>query len=145
MAAGLFRCRMYADWSKFRSGWKRIYTEAADRRPRRLAQWAWRSRWLGTLVPAWTQVAGVCGAVFVARGLAEGWMLLALWLFATALWLGSLARIAVMSRAPAWTAPLHIVGAWLTARLLSEAARDLRSRRTTSWGGRDYDLGVKRA
>jgi len=34
------------------------------------------------------------------------------------------------------------VGAWLAADLLGEAASDLRSRRPTRWGGREYDLGV---
>ena len=38
----------------------------------------------------------------------------------------------------AWTAPLHLVGAWLTADLLSEAARDVRARAPTQWGGREY-------
>jgi len=52
--------------------------------------------------------------------------------------------VAVVAHAPWWTAPLHIVGAWLTAGLLSEAARDLRSRTPTRWGGRDYDLGVEK-
>ena len=40
--------------------------------------------------------------------------------------------------APRWTAPLHIVGAWLTADLLSEAARDLNRRKPRRWGGREY-------
>ena len=57
-------------------------------------------------------------------------------------WLGTLARIAALAQAPVWTAPLHIVGAWLTAGLLDEAASDLRSRTPTRWGGREYDLGV---
>jgi hypothetical protein len=35
---------------------------------------------------------------------------------------------------------LHIVGAWLTANLLAEAASDLRSQRPIRWGGREYDL-----
>jgi hypothetical protein len=41
-----------------------------------------------------------------------------------------------------WTAPLHIVGAWLVAGMLDEAATDIRSRTPTHWGGRKYDLGV---
>jgi len=47
-------------------------------------------------------------------------------------------RISTLSRAPRWTAPLQIVGAWMTADLLSEAARDLRLRKPTRWGGREY-------
>jgi hypothetical protein len=55
---------------------------------------------------------------------------------------GTLVRICVMARAPMWIGPLHIVGAWLTARLLGEAANDLKLRRPTRWGGRDYDIPV---
>ena len=101
LAAGLFHCSMYGDWAQFRRGWKRIYTEAADRNARRLAHSALRARWLGTLV-----------------------------------------RIAMLSDAPVWIAPLHIVGAWLIAGVLDEAATDIRSRTPTHWGGREYDLGV---
>jgi len=74
-----------------------------------------------------------------------GWALLALWLVAVLVWLGALLRLSALSRAPAWTAPLHIVGAWLTANLLTEAARDLRSQRPTRWGGREYDLREDKA
>jgi hypothetical protein len=61
---------------------------------------------------------------------------------ATLVWLGALLRIAVVARAPGWTAPLHVVGAWLIGKLLYEAADELRSRVPTQWGGRVYDLGV---
>jgi chlorobactene glucosyltransferase len=142
MAAGLFHCSMYGDWPQFRRGWKRIYTEAADRHERHLTLSARRVRWLGTLVPLWMLGAGPVGVLLVPRDPALGWTLVALWLSATAIWLGSLVRVAALSRAPAWTAPLHIAGAWLTANLLAEAASDLRSHTPTRWGGREYDLGV---
>ena len=57
-----------------------------------------------------------------------GWALLAISLLALLLWAGPLLRLTMVARAPAWTAPLHIIGAWLTAKLLDEAASDLRSR-----------------
>lgn len=139
LAAGLFHCRMYANWLQFRRGWKRIYIEAADRKVRRLSLSAWRIRWLGTIFPAWMLLAGFFGALIITRDAQMGWALLALWLAALVLWLGALARICAVSRAPAWTAPLHIIGAWLTANLLGEAASDLRSRKPTRWGGREYD------
>ena len=100
LAAGLFHCRMYSTWAEFRRGWKRIYTEAADRDARRLGHSALRARWLGTLV-----------------------------------------RIAMLSQAPLWIVPLHIVGAWLIAGVLNEAVTDIRSHAPTRWGGREYDLG----
>ena len=34
LADGLLHCRMYADWASFRRGWKRIFTEAANRKIR---------------------------------------------------------------------------------------------------------------
>ena len=136
---------MYRDWQQFRRGWRRIFTESADRKPRRLMQHAWRCRWLGRSVPIWTQAAGVYGAAVVAREPLAGSMLLALWLVATVLWLGTLLRVASAAQAPLWTAPLHVVGSWLTARVLVEAARDIRGRQTLKWAGRDYHLGVKKS
>jgi glycosyltransferase involved in cell wall biosynthesis len=49
LAAGLFHCHMYASWAEFRRGWKRIYIEASNRKPRRLSQSAWWIRWLGSI------------------------------------------------------------------------------------------------
>ena len=138
LAAGLFHCRMYADWAEFRRGWKRIYIEAANRRPRRLSHSARWIRWLGTILPVWMLTAGPLALVVIAGDSSMGWTLLSLWPVALLLWLGALLRISTLSRAPRWTAPLHIVGAWLTADLLSEAAHDLRRRRPTRWGGREY-------
>jgi len=141
-ADGLFHCSMYGAWSQFRRGWKRIFTEAAGRHARPLTLSAWRARWLGTLLPLWMLGAGPVGALLVPTDALLGWTLVALWLLAVAIWLGTLARIAVLSRAPVWTAPLHVVGAWLTAAILDEAASDLRTGTPTRWGGREYDLGV---
>jgi glycosyltransferase involved in cell wall biosynthesis len=145
LADGLLHCRMYGDWPQFRRGWKRIYIEAANRKARRLSRSASRTRWLGTIVPVWMLVAGLGGAVIVARDAQMGWAMLALWLLALLVWVGTLVRICVMARAPKWIGPLHILGAWLTANLLSEAAHDLELRKPTRWGGRDYDLPVGKA
>ena len=142
LAAGLFHCSMYRDWAQFRRGWKRIYTEAADRNARRLAHSALRARWLGTLVPLWMLGAGPVGLLLIPGAPAFGWTLVALWSVAMMVWLGTLVRIAILGQAPVWIAPLHIVGAWLIAGVLDEAATDIRSRTPTRWGGREYDLGV---
>ncbi|HVO89075.1 MAG TPA: glycosyltransferase, partial [Casimicrobiaceae bacterium] len=145
LSAGLFHCHMYSDWRQFRRGWKRIYIESANRRARRLELSARRIRWLGTFLPGWMLAAGVLGAVMTAIGSsfdAPFWML---WLVALAVWIGALVRISMLSRAPVWTAPLHIVGAWLTANLLGEAAADLQTGKPTTWGGRQYDLGMEKS
>jgi len=142
-AAGLLHCRMYADWPQFRRGWKRIYIESAERKPRRLLINAWRMRGLGVLLPLWTFGCGLWAAYGIAHDPTAGWTLLALSLLATAVWFGTLLRVCALIGAPLWTAPLHIGGAWLTATILAEAARDLRTRKPTSWGGREYDLGAE--
>ena len=138
LAAGLFHCRMYADWLQFRRGWKRIYVEAANRKARRLSLSAWRVRWFGAILPVWMLGTGACGALMIPYDASSGWTLLGLSLAALLLWVGALGRICVVGHAPVWTAPLHIIGAWLTANLLGEAASDLRSFKPTSWGGREY-------
>jgi len=145
LADGLLHCRMYADWAQFRRGWKRIYTEAANRNAARLVVSALRIRFLGTVLPLWTLGCGLYGALLVHRDIAAGRPLLGLWLVATLVWLGALVRVAAVAHAPAWTAPLHVIGAWHTGRLLNEAADDLRARRPVQWGGREYVLGAERA
>jgi chlorobactene glucosyltransferase len=142
MAEGLLHCRMYANWTQFKRGWKRIYTEAANRRVSRLEVAAARVRMLGVVLPLWTLACGLCGALLAVHDLRGGLPLLGLWFVATAVWLGALLRIAAVAHAPPWTAPLHLIGAWLIGGLLNEAARDLRSRVPTQWGGRVYDLGA---
>lgn len=141
LAAGLLHCRMYPDWPLFRRGWKRIYTEAAQRKPARLTFAAWRVRLLGTVLPLLTLGCGILGAAVLTRDATLGWTLLSLWLVATLVWLGAQVRIAALSCAPVWTAPLHAVGAWLTGGMLVEAASDLRSSKPISWGGREYAVG----
>ena len=139
-AAGLFRCRMYADWAQFRRGWARIYTEAANRKASRLSFSALRIRVVGTVLPLCTLGCALYGALLAANHDNVGWVLLGLSLAAILVWLGTLLRLAAVAEAPAWTAPLLLLGAWLAGGLLSQAADDLRSRRPTQWGGREYDL-----
>ena len=103
---------------------------------------AMRVHFLGVVLPLWTLGCGLYGGLLAERGFREGLPLLGLWLVATLVWLGALLRIAAVARAPAWTAPLHVIGAWLTGKLLYEAADDLRARVPTQWGGREYDLGA---
>ena len=141
LAAGLLHCRMYPDWPQFRRGWKRIYTEAAHRNPARLTIAAWRMRLLGTILPLLTFGAGIFGLAVMARDAAMGWTQLSLAVVGTLLWLGTQIRFSKLAHAPLWTTPLHLIGAWLTGGMLSEAASDLRSHKPISWGGRDYALG----
>lgn len=145
LAAGLFHCRMYPSWEAFRRGWKRIFTEAANRRQRRLIATARRTRWLGTILPIWMLVACAATPAVVAFDTVtgSGGRLTALCVMAVLTWGGALAQVASLSGAPIWSAPLHMAGAWMTAQLLDEAAEDLRNSKPTQWGGRDYDVSAE--
>jgi len=140
LADGLFHCRMYDEWPQFRRGWKRIFVGAAHRSAHRLRASAWRVRWLGSVLPLATFAALVVGALSIAVDPVRGWTLVALALAAIAVWLYALLSVGAKAHAPPWIAPLHIVGAWLTASLLREAAADLDARTPTQWGGRAYPV-----
>jgi chlorobactene glucosyltransferase len=145
VADGLFHCRMYPDWPRFRRGWKRIYTQAADCDAGRLADWSRQARWIGTILPGWMLAAGPLGTLVALRDPDRGSTVLALFAMALLTWLGALARIGAVVRAPLWAAPLHLAGAWLVADVFAEGARDVRSNKPTHWGGREYELPGERA
>jgi cellulose synthase/poly-beta-1,6-N-acetylglucosamine synthase-like glycosyltransferase len=145
VADGLFHCRMYPDWTRFRSGWKRIYIQAADCDPSRLTEWSRQARWIGTILPGCMLAAGPLGALVALRDPERGTTVLVLFAVALATWLGALARIGAVVRAPMWAAPLHLAGAWLVANVFAEGARDVRSNKPTRWGGREYDVRAEQA
>ena len=61
LADGMLYCRMYANWAEFRRGWKRIFTESANRKRSRLVGIAWRLRALGVFLPALAAVGACTG------------------------------------------------------------------------------------
>ena len=144
IADGLFHCRMYPDWTRFRRGWKRIYTLAAACKARRLAYWGLQIRWIGTILPCWMLAAGPLGALVAVRDPGRGATVLVLFAFGLVTWLGALVRIGAIGRAPLWAAPLHLAGAWLMANVFAEGARDVRTNTPTEWGGRQYELQAER-
>lgn len=139
LADGMMHCRMYESWTAFGKGWRRIYTEAARRRPAKLRRCAARARVPGTILPA-----GALMAIF--GGLAT------LWTGHTLLGVAAIASGAsslivfyaaillayALGRAPLWGAILYPVGAWLTGNILIQAAKDLEQDRPTEWGGKLY-------
>ncbi|HZW10878.1 MAG TPA: glycosyltransferase [Phycisphaerales bacterium] len=137
-AHGVLVCRMYHSWAEFRKGWKRIYTECANRKPARLARAARRLLVTGVLLP------GLSAAGLLAACLAPvdpgPLPTVGRWLCAYALlaWLLALAAVYRMGRSPVWAVPLHPVGAWRVSRILREASEDLVHDRPTEWGGRAY-------
>lgn len=139
MADGMVLCRMYRDWGAFRRGWRRIYTEAASRRVERLRSSATALVATGVVLPA-------CAAASVVCGVAAWWVgdgVLAAFLVAAGC-AGVVAMVGALwcvygaqHTARRWMV-WYPVGAWRTAGILREAARDLVRGRATEWGGKSY-------
>lgn len=139
MPGGLLTCRMYRDWATFRRGWKRIYTEAAVRRPGQLREWALRLVGTGVALPT-ASVAGLAlGAwLWATTDDPAGPALIGLCAGSIAMMLAALGRVYADQRVPlGWVLMAPIGAAWV-ARLLWESASDLRARRAVVWGGREY-------
>ncbi|MDX9911080.1 MAG: glycosyltransferase [Phycisphaerales bacterium] len=142
LSAGMLRVAMYDAWPAFQSGWKRIYIESARRKPARLRRAALHTLAAGVLLP----VAGLACAILLtllppteaAAALRTSARVLA-WL-AFVPWLACATIVVRQSRLPAPWALAHPIGAWLVARILARAARDLRRRVPIRWAGKDYVL-----
>lgn len=140
LADGMHVCRMYANWAEFRRGWKRIYTECAKLRVKRLRTAARRVRITSVLLPFLALTSVVAGA---SQGGLNWGHALASAAVITGL-LGLLAFSAAIascyrtSRTPALAALAYPVGAWMVGTILHEAAADLKTGRPTKWGGREY-------
>ncbi len=139
MADGMLHCSMYESWPAFRRGWRRIYTEAASRKPARLEANALRLLITGGALPlacvvslgagliVWRQTADPLGGICAALG---GLGLLTMWAaLGMAHRLGSSGWLGV---------PAHPFAAVMVAGIMLEAARELRTGKATKWGGREY-------
>lgn len=140
IADGMMRCRMYESWRAFRKGWKRIFTEGARRRSGKLRRVAFRVVFPGAVLPAFAGLSIVSGAVMlgvhgdrILGSIAAGVGGASLLVFFTALGLAYRA-----GGVPWWAIPTYPLGAWLTSRILVEAASDLDRGRPTEWGGIEY-------
>lgn len=130
---------MYQTWAAFLSGWKRIYIDCAKRKPSRLRRHAWRLRLVQCVLPG-IALGGIVLGVWV---LPASWITTPLVVCCTAamgVWLLSLILIYRMGRFPIWATFLQPIGAWLTARVMLQAARDLDTRTPLVWGGREYQI-----
>lgn len=139
LAGGLLRCRMYDDLSAFRRGWKRIYTECANRKPGRLRKLARRARFVGTALPAGSALAVIAPVVL---GFERAWPLSLVSLIAGCVallvWMAGVGMCLVLARTPVWHAVFYPLGTWVTGSILREAARDLERGTPTSWAGMSY-------
>jgi len=139
-SGGMLSCRMYDTWSAFRRGWKRIYTEAANRKSKRLRTAAMRLRLAVGLVPALAIVGGL--SWWPLWNHAETWMQvasLAVHVIAIGLWATASVAFARAGRIPISGLMSWPLGAWLVGGILVEAAADLEAGTPTEWGGRTYD------
>lgn len=133
MADTMLRCRMYDNWSEYTRGWKRIYTESANREIKRLRRYALRTPIVTSLFP-------MLGLALVIASLFKGVDLvgIAVGMFALLSWSVGLVSVYRMSHAPMRDVPMSIIGAVLTGRIFWQAASDLATGRPTLWGGRSY-------
>lgn len=145
MSDDLLRCRMYDSFPAFRRGWKRIYTEASRCRIPQLIKYAWRIRCFGSLLPIAALAAIIFSIyeLFTADNTLIPIITLALGigaLLAATLAIGTIYR---SQRTPLALVPLYPIGAWITAAILNEAARDLARDIPTEWAGRSYTRKAK--
>ncbi|MEM1331277.1 MAG: glycosyltransferase family 2 protein [Planctomycetota bacterium] len=141
LADGVVRCRMYESWEQFTRGWKRIFTEAAKRKPTRLRSASLRVLGVAVAMPLGSGVAVVVGAAFISTPL--GVSTLALGLASLVIQVFGWASAYTTGGAPARYAPLYPIGAVLVARILRRAARELDDGTPTSWGGMQYGRPVR--
>lgn len=133
-AAGMLECRMYGAYADFRNGWKRIYTDCANRRVIRLRKSGRRL----LLVALLTMLAYVVTIASIALGDVTGGLIrLGLMLVAQFAALGPMYSMQRVN-------PLYFVSfpasSLMVSRILYEAAGDLRRGRKIVWGGRQYRL-----
>ncbi len=141
LAEGLLECRMYDSWEAFRSGWKRIFTEAARCKIGRLNKAAFCNAVMGSVLPVMAAAnIGVSACLLTQAGWLQDLGMAGVWLsaVAVALWLLVMALGYRIGRVPLWALPCCAVGGWLVGRILIEAARDLRRGVATMWAGRTY-------
>jgi chlorobactene glucosyltransferase len=138
MADGMVRCRMYESMPEFRRGWKRIFCESFRRDPDRLRAAAWRILLMGIAIPAGalaTLALGVWTA-FTTEDRTIGALIAgSAGIGAFALALGQMYAAQGIAW---WWCITHPIGAWTTASIQREAARDLDAGAKTQWGGMAY-------
>ncbi len=149
IADGLLRCRMYDSAPAFFEGWKRIYIEAAKRKPARLTKSAWVVRMFGCVLPAASVIALAAWAWghFVVgakesphEALGAAWMAWAPHAIALSLFVSAVTMAYRMGRTPIGCVPLYPIGAWRVGGILTSSARALRRREAIRWAGREYVL-----
>jgi len=136
LADDMLRCRMYDSWAEYVRGWKRIYTESANREVRRLNRYAIRTPILCVGLPlssvvliVLTPILGDASTNWIGE-LAGGLGVVA--------WIVGMSSVYHLSRAPMRDVFGSLIGAILTGWIFRAAAKDLARGTPTQWGGRSY-------
>ena len=136
MADGMLRCGMYGSWSEFVRGWKRIYTESANREAKRLKRYAVRVPMLNAGLPA---MSVGCAVLAIWMGDPATQILVGgLGVAGVVAWVFAVGLMLRMSHAPLWQVLGFFVGSFFVGRIFRLAARELVDGTPTVWGGKSY-------
>ncbi len=136
LADRMLKCRMYDNWQEYIRGWKRIYTETANREVRRLRRYALRTPLLCVAIPLCC-VLLVLVSIWLGQDSTQ-WVGISIGGLGFVAWLSAMIVIYRISGAPIWDVAAAMVGAVLTGRIFSAAAKDLVDGTPTQWGGKSY-------
>lgn len=136
MSNTIMRCRMYASWSEFVRGWKRIYTETAWCDVKRLRRYAWRALAINVILPLGALACLVLGLTLGDTATRIGTSAVAI--PALLAWLVTITIVYKESHARLLDAPGFLLGSILVWRIMLAAARDIETGTPTKWGGKSY-------
>lgn len=136
LADNMLKCRMYDSWEEYTRGWKRIYTESANREVRRLKRYARRTPGLCLGLP----VASVCLVVLAIMMNKDSTLMVGVPIgcLGVLAWFVGMGSVYRMSHAPLIDIPGALIGSVLTGGIFSAAAKDLTRGTPTRWGGKSY-------
>ncbi len=136
LADGMVRCRMYDGWGEYVRGWKRIYTESANREVKRLRRYGVRTPLLCSVLPLMS--VGLVVASLIAGESGSGIGGVVVGGIGIVSWIMGIGLLHRMSKARMIDVPGALVGGVLTGWIFFAAARDLARGTPTRWGGRSY-------
>ena len=136
LADNMLKCRMYDTWEEYIRGWKRIYTESANREVNRLKRYARRTPLLCAALPLSAVFLVVSSSVVGDDS--TRWIRILIGLGGLGAWGIGMGAVYRMSHAPLRDIPLSIIGSVFTGRIFKAAANDLVDGTPTQWGGKSY-------
>jgi len=141
LADDMLRCRMYDSWDQYQQGWKRIYTESANREVNRLRRYAIRTPMFDIVLPISSTL--LIPVSYYLGDPGTEWIGMAIGALALVLWVLGLFLLYSMSNAKLRDIPGAFIGAFFTGWIFYRAAIDLSKGTPTEWGGRSYTNSSK--